>query len=67
MRTIPYLLDAEAISAAGDAGMYIIPLAWTLYDSGESFTGASIPRMQAVTSVRLLPEEELLKVTHRTF
>lgn len=37
------------IKAAGKADINIIPLAWTLYDNGQTFQGTSLPKIQAVT------------------
>ncbi|PAV15693.1 glycoside hydrolase [Pyrrhoderma noxium] len=39
----------KVISAAGSAGINIIPLVWTLVDNGQSFSKDVIPRIQAVT------------------
>ncbi|KLO16578.1 glycoside hydrolase [Schizopora paradoxa] len=54
----------QAIAAAGDAGMYIIPLAWTLFDDGQSFTSTSIPRMQAVTSAVIKNPDPVLAIAY---
>ena len=43
---------AETIRAAGQAGLTIIPLAWTLADgNGETFENTALPRVNAVTQV----------------
>jgi len=50
------------IKAAGEAGINIIPLAWTLYDSGQSFQGTSLPKIQAVTKAVIANPDPVLAV-----
>lgn len=40
---------SDVITAAGDAGINIIPLAWTLVNPGETWEDTSVPRINAVT------------------
>ncbi|THH04711.1 hypothetical protein EW145_g5315 [Phellinidium pouzarii] len=40
-------LAPEVIKAAGTAGLNIIPLVWTLVDSGQSFSTTTVPRINA--------------------
>ncbi|EJD05096.1 glycoside hydrolase [Fomitiporia mediterranea MF3/22] len=39
----------DILSAAETAGIYIIPLIWTLMDNGQTFSGTAVPIMKAVT------------------
>ena len=53
---VPNVNVAETIRAAGQAGLTIIPLAWTLPDgAGETFENAALPRVYAVTQVCVRP------------
>lgn len=48
MHISPY---SEVISAAGSAGINLIPLIWTLTNGGQSFSGTVEPRINAVKTV----------------
>lgn len=56
----------DVFTAAGSAGIYVIPIAWTLVDSG-TFTSESVPRMEAVTDVsrRIKPFQGLHSCDHK--
>ena len=43
----------EVIRAAGFAGLNIIPLAWTLLIGNQTLAGTAVPKIDAVTKVRV--------------